>query len=69
MLVYEWFPAQVGICATGMGCPSVDLIVTELIMLGGRRFFRVGTCGSLQPKLIRYGDLVVRCKGQVARGG
>lgn len=50
---------DVGICSTGMGCPSVDIIVTELIMLGARRFLRVGTAGSLQPKAIRYGDIVI----------
>jgi uridine phosphorylase len=42
-----------------MGCPSVDIIVQELYKLGARRFLRVGTCGSMQPKRIRVGDLVV----------
>ncbi len=43
---------------TGMGCPSVDIIVNELIQLGARRFLRVGTTGTLQKGLIG-GDLVV----------
>jgi uridine phosphorylase len=43
---------------TGMGCPSVDIIVGELLQLGVRRFLRVGTAGTLQ-KQIRSGDLVV----------
>ena len=43
---------------TGMGCPSVDIIVGELLQLGARRFVRVGTAGTLQ-KQIRAGDLVI----------
>ena len=36
----------VGVVATGMGCPSVDIIVTELIQMGAKYFIRVGTAGS-----------------------
>ncbi len=43
---------------TGMGCPSVDIIVGELLRLGAHRFLRVGTAGTLQ-KQIRPGDLVI----------
>lgn len=50
---------DVGVVATGMGCPSVDIIVTELIKLGAKRFIRVGTAGSLQPHTIRVGDVVI----------
>jgi uridine phosphorylase len=50
---------DVGAISTGMGCPSLDIIVNELFRLGGRRFLRVGTCGSLQPKTLRAGGLVV----------
>lgn len=49
---------DVGVISTGMGCPSIDLIVTELLALGARTLMRVGTCGSLQPG-VRTGDLVV----------
>lgn len=52
-------PVDVATVATGMGCPSVDIIVTELYKLGGRRFLRVGTSGSLQPHRVRLGDVVV----------
>jgi uridine phosphorylase len=48
---------DVGVISTGMGCPSVDLIVTELIGLGATTLVRVGTCGSLQPT-VRTGDIV-----------
>jgi uridine phosphorylase len=50
---------DVGSVATGMGCPSVDIILTELISLGARLFLRVGTAGSLQPETVRVGDLVI----------
>ena len=44
---------------SGMGTPSLDIIVNELFRLGARRILRVGTAGSLQPDHIRVGDLVV----------
>jgi uridine phosphorylase len=50
---------EVGAVATGMGCPTLDIIVTELIALGARRFLRVGTAGSLQPDIVRAGHFVV----------
>ncbi len=50
---------DVAVVATGMGCPSVDIIVNELIHLGARRLLRVGTAGSLQPGRIPIGSIVV----------
>lgn len=50
---------DVGVISTGMGGPSADIIINELIMLGARRFLRVGTAGSLQPTTIPVGDIVV----------
>ena len=38
---------DVGVCSTGMGAPSTDIIITELIRLGARRFLRIGTAGSV----------------------
>lgn len=52
-------PVDVATIATGMGCPSLDIIVNELFQLGAKRFLRVGTCGSLQPIHIRVGSVVV----------
>lgn len=49
---------DLGVISTGMGCPSIDLIVTELLALGARTLLRVGTCGSLQST-VHTGDLVV----------
>lgn len=50
---------EIGVVATGMGCPSVDIIASELIKLGARRLLRVGTAGSLQPQRITIGSIVV----------
>jgi uridine phosphorylase len=57
VLVRDGVTLDVGVISTGMGCPSVDLIVTELIGLGATTLIRVGTCGSLQPS-IHTGDIV-----------
>lgn len=50
---------KVAAVSSGMGCPSLDIIVNELLSLGVRRFLRVGTAGSLQPQHIGAGDVVV----------
>ncbi len=52
-------PVDVGVVSTGMGCPSVDIIVTELLSVGACCFLRVGTCGSLQSHVVRAGDVVI----------
>jgi uridine phosphorylase len=49
---------DVAAVSTGMGCASVEIILHELFQLGGKRFLRVGTAGSLQPELVQIGDLV-----------
>lgn len=49
---------DVGVISTGMGCPSIDLIVTELIALGAKVMLRIGTSGSLQHH-VKTGDVVV----------
>jgi len=41
-----------------MGCPSLGIVLTELSELGARRFLRVGSAGTLQPR-VSVGDLVV----------
>jgi uridine phosphorylase len=44
--------------ATGMGCPSTEIILHELFNLGAKRFLRIGTAGTLQPNLVQVGSLV-----------
>lgn len=43
--------------ASGMGCPSTEIILHELFLLGAKRFLRVGTAGSLQPRIV-MGDFI-----------
>ena len=50
---------DVAAISSGMGTPSLDIIMTELFKLGGKRFLRVGTAGSCQPHTLRVGNLVV----------
>ena len=45
--------------ASGMGGPSADIIINELVILGAKRFIRVGTAGSLHPEHINVDDIVV----------
>lgn len=49
---------DVATIATGMGCPSMEIILHELFHLGAKRFLRVGTAGSLQPDFVKLGDIV-----------
>lgn len=49
---------DVAAISSGMGCPSIEIILHELFHLGGRRFLRVGTAGSLQKNMIKIGDIV-----------
>lgn len=53
---------EVGCVSTGMGCPSVGIIVTELVERGVRRLIRVGSAGGLQPE-IAVGDVVIATGG------
>jgi DeoD family purine-nucleoside phosphorylase len=48
----------VSVQATGMGTPSMSIVVEELLRLGARRLIRIGTCGGIGRGL-RTGDLVV----------
>jgi uridine phosphorylase len=48
-----------GVVATGMGCPSVDCVVTELIALGLRSFLRIGSAGSVAPARVKAGHVVI----------
>jgi uridine phosphorylase len=54
----EGTAVDVAVVSTGMGCASAEIILHELFQLGGKRFLRVGTAGSLQPELVQVGDLV-----------
>ena len=53
-----WRGQPVSVQTTGMGTPSLSIVVEELLRLGVRRLIRVGTCGGI-GRGIRTGDLVV----------
>lgn len=47
------------VCATsGMGAPSMSIVVNELVQVGIRTVIRIGTSGSIQPQ-VHSGDIVV----------
>jgi uridine phosphorylase len=45
-------------CSTGIGGPSTAIAIEELARIGARVLIRVGSCGSVHPR-IRVGDLVI----------
>lgn len=47
------------VCATsGMGAPSMSIVVNELVQIGIRTIIRIGTCGSIQDH-VRAGSVVI----------
>lgn len=48
----------VSVQTTGMGCPSLAIVVEEVIRLGAKRLVRIGTCGAVAAD-VEPGDLVV----------
>ena len=48
----------VSVQSTGMGTPSLSIVVEELLRLGAKQLVRVGTCGGIAPGL-KTGDLVI----------
>jgi uridine phosphorylase len=43
---------------SGMGAPSLSIVVNELVQVGIRQIIRIGTCGSIQPD-IPVGSIVI----------
>lgn len=56
-LTHNGTKIDVAAVASGMGCPSVEIILHELFHLGAKRFLRVGTAGSLQSA-VEIGHLI-----------
>jgi len=48
----------VGVCSTGIGCPSAAIAIEELVKAGCRVFIRVGTAGAINPDL-KAGDVII----------
>lgn len=49
---------QVSVQTTGMGCPSLAIVVEELVRLGAETLVRVGTAGTIGSE-VEPGDLVI----------
>jgi len=50
---------DVGVVSTGMGVSSTEIIVSELIECGVKRFLRVGTSGAVIDKPLEPGHFVI----------
>ena len=53
---YHGYP--IGACDTGMGGPSAEIYLTDLIERGADTFIRVGTTGTIQED-VRIGDIII----------
>jgi len=53
---YQGLPVSVQ--STGMGCPSLAIVVEECIRLGAKTLIRIGTCGAVAAQ-VAPGDLVI----------
>lgn len=60
LLVYTGYykDLRVTVATTGMGAPSLAIVLEELIRLGGKIFIRVGSAGGINPE-IDVGDIVI----------
>src|SRR5215212_8097227 len=45
---------------SGMGAPSLSIVVNELIQVGIRQIIRVGTCGSIQARVLPGSIVITR---------
>ncbi|HHP7229492.1 MAG TPA: nucleoside phosphorylase [Xenococcaceae cyanobacterium] len=52
---------------SGMGAPSLSIVVNELIQVGIKKMIRIGTCGSIQPQIAV--NSVVISQGALCRQG
>ncbi|TFG30831.1 nucleoside phosphorylase [Candidatus Thorarchaeota archaeon] len=53
-----WKGTQVGVCSTGIGCPSAAIALEELVKIGCKAFIRVGTSGAISRNVVA-GDIVI----------
>ena len=58
---------EFGVCSTGIGGGSSEIVMVELHTLGVKRVVRVGGCGALK-KEIECGDMIIN-SGAVRLGG
>jgi uridine phosphorylase len=53
-----WDGVPVGVCSTGIGCPSAAIALEELVKVGCKTFIRVGTSGAISHDVMT-GDIVI----------
>ena len=53
-----WKGIPIGVCSTGIGCPSAAIALEELVKVGCKTFIRVGTSGAISNK-VTTGDIVI----------
>jgi DeoD family purine-nucleoside phosphorylase len=62
---YKGVPVSVQ--TSGMGAPSISIVVEELLRLGVERFIRVGTCGGI-GRGVKTGEIVIATAATPADG-
>jgi uridine phosphorylase len=55
------------VATSGMGAPSLSIVVNELVQIGIKTIIRIGTCGSIQPD-VKVGSVVIS-QGALCRQG
>lgn len=63
--MYKGYP--ISVCSTGIGGPSTEIAVIELIELGAKALIRIGGTGVLKPE-IKCGDMIITT-GAMRLGG
>lgn len=59
--------ARIISATSGMGAPSLSVVVNELVQVGVRTIIRVGTSGSIQAK-VKAGDVVISSAALTRQG-
>jgi uridine phosphorylase len=54
-------------CTSGMGAPSLSIVVNELVQVGIKTIIRIGTCGSIQPHVLP-GSVVISSAALARQG-
>lgn len=54
-------------CTSGMGAPSLSIVVNELVQVGVRTIIRIGTCGSIQAHVLP-GSVVISSAALARQG-
>jgi uridine phosphorylase len=50
--------SKILVATSGMGAPSLSIVVNELTQIGMKTIIRIGTCGAIQPE-IKIGSVII----------